>query len=171
MQSTNFGYHVTFTLYAIRLRECQFNHHFWPKYESIIHNNTSSREKVHPLLSIKHQNPPTYLFHNCFWLFSLLNSARYVHISLLIQTRWLLHWKKQSYGYRTCNVRITCGLLWRFYQLFGLSIWRHPFRIHWWTSDAMLILEKTDMDMLCRCADLQIFFTDCKFEVSHWAKI
>ncbi len=31
-----------------------------------------------------------------------------------------------------------CGLLWCFYQLFGLSFWRHPFTaehpllIHWW---------------------------------------
>ncbi len=24
-----------------------------------------------------------------------------------------------------------CGLLWCFYQLFGLSFWRHPFTAHW----------------------------------------
>ncbi len=33
------------------------------------------------------------------------------------------------------------AILWCFYQLFGLSIWRHPFtiqRIHWWTSDGMM---------------------------------
>ncbi len=27
------------------------NHHFWPNYQSIIHNHTYSCEKVHPLLS------------------------------------------------------------------------------------------------------------------------
>ncbi len=27
----------------------------------------------------------------------------------------------------TVMVWITCGLLWRFYQLLGLSFWRHPF--------------------------------------------
>ncbi len=42
---------------------------FFPNCESVIHNNASSSEKVHPLLS--HQNPPTYLFRNvldCFHL-------------------------------------------------------------------------------------------------------
>ncbi len=68
---------------------------------------------------------------------------------------WLFHWRKHYYGlwtlilvknvlmdlfftstqllsspdvnWWTGVVWITCGLLWCFYQLFGLSFWRHPF--------------------------------------------
>ncbi len=37
-----------------------------------------------------------------------------------------------------------CGLLWCFYQLFGLLFWRHPFTAdeHCWTSDVMLHFSK-----------------------------
>ncbi len=40
-------------------------------------------------------------------------------------------------------VWITCGLLWCFYQLFGLSFWRHPFTaehplLRQWCSDTFL---------------------------------
>ncbi len=69
----------------------------------------------------------------------------------------LFHWRKRFYGLWTrilvknifmelfqllssqdVNWWITCGILWCFYQLFGLSFWRHPFRIHWWASDGMI---------------------------------
>ncbi len=42
-------------------------------------------------------------------------------------------------------VWITCGLLWCFYELFGLSFWRHPFTAEdpWWASDAMLNFSKS----------------------------
>ncbi len=46
-------------------------------------------------------------------------------------------------------VWITFGLLWCFFQLFGLSFWRHPFTaylIHWWANDVMLHLSKSDED-------------------------
>ncbi len=33
----------------------------------------------------------------------------------------------QNVNWWTGVVWITCGLLWCFYQLFGLSFWRHPF--------------------------------------------
>ncbi len=33
----------------------------------------------------------------------------------------------QDVNWWTGVVWITCGLLWCFYQLFGLSFWRHPF--------------------------------------------
>ncbi len=38
----------------------------------------------------------------------------------------------------TGGIKIICGLLWCFYQLFGLSFWRHPFTAEdplvskWW---------------------------------------
>ncbi len=65
---------------------------FWINDLSIIHNDDSSGEKVHPLLS-SHINPPTYLFRTI--LFSFVKS---VHISLLIQMNWLFHWRKQYYS-------------------------------------------------------------------------
>ncbi len=48
-------------------------------------------------------------------------------VHYLIQERWLFHWR--------------C-----FYQLFGLSFWRHPFtaeRIHWWASEVVLNFSKS----------------------------
>ncbi len=105
-------------------------------------------------------------------------------IFLLIQTRWLFHWSNQYYGQLTCIsagnnglklktsytscsfsqdmncwtgvVWITCGLLWCFYQLFGLSFWRHPFTAEdpllstwcnatflqiWWRNKLIYILD------------------------------
>ncbi len=51
----------------------------------------------------------------------------------------------QDVNWWTGVMWITCGLLWCFYQLFGLSFWRHPFtaRIHWWESDVMLNFSKS----------------------------
>ncbi len=88
-----------------------------------------------------------------------------MQISLLIQTRLLFHWRKLYYGLWTRiwvkNILVmdlfqllasqginwwtgvewtTCGLLWCFYQLFGLSFWRHPFTAEdpllskWWNA-------------------------------------
>ncbi len=61
------------------------NHHVWPKYEFIIHNNFSTSEKVPLLLS-----PHIKIQHICFeWFwtvfFFLVNGARFVHNSLLVQ--------------------------------------------------------------------------------------
>ncbi len=99
-------------------------------------------------------------------------------MSLLIQTRPLFHWRKCYYGlwthilvkmldllqllssqdinWWTGVVWITCGLLWCFYQLFGLSFWRHPFTTEhpllskwcnaiflqiWWRNKLIYILD------------------------------
>ncbi len=105
----------------------------------------------YPLIS--YQNPLMYSF-KMVGEFSLVNSAWSVHISLLIQTRleksilWTedlyFSWKQR---FKVKNVLMnlflanrqlftskdlidwqeSCGLLWCFYQLFGLSLWRHPF--------------------------------------------
>ncbi len=127
------------------------NRHFQTRYKSIIHNNAPSSEKVHPVLSshIKiHQHICLELTLSvCKWWWS-------VHISLLIQPRQLenailciedsyFSLKQQfevKMSWWICLTSIfsphkmlidgleSCGLLWRFYQLFGLSFWRHPFR-------------------------------------------
>ncbi len=105
--------------------------------------------------------------HLCLELFCLVNSAWSVQISLLIQTRTLFHWRKSYYGlwtrilvknilmdlfqllsspdvnWWTGVVWITCALLWCFYQLFGLSFWRHPFTaehplLRHWCRDTFL---------------------------------
>ncbi len=104
-----------------------------------MHNNASSSKRVLPLLSshIKIHR------HICLELFSLVNMHLFVHISLLIQTKWFFHCWKHYYGLLETRVEvknvlmdlltdrlewwIICGLLRCFYQLFGLSSWRHPF--------------------------------------------
>ncbi len=100
---------------------------------SIIHNNTSSSEKVNLL----HQNPATYLFRavlscKCCLIcadfspdsyqttFSLDEALLLIMDSiLLIRSFWFHEMLTDGLEW--------CGLLWCFYQLFGLSFWRHPF--------------------------------------------
>ncbi len=76
--------------------------------------------------------------HICFGLFSIVNGAWSVHISLLIQTRPFFHlfyfylknmqlFTSQDVDWWTGVAWITCGLLWCFCHLFELSVWRHPF--------------------------------------------
>ncbi len=48
-------------------------------------------------------------------------SLKHFGLELFFYTNFLLH-KKFIDGLESC-----CGLLWCFYQLFGLSFWRHPF--------------------------------------------
>ncbi len=64
----------------------------------IMYNNTSVSSKSSkksipccPLTSKIHT-------HTCLELFWLVNGAWSVHISLLIQMRWLFHWRMQYYG-------------------------------------------------------------------------
>ncbi len=57
----------------------------------IINNNSSSSEKVIFLLSSRIKNH----WHICLELFSLVNGAWSLHISLLIQTRQILYLRKQ----------------------------------------------------------------------------
>ncbi len=45
-------------------------------------------------------------------------------------------------------VWITCGLLWCFYQLFGLSFWRHPF-----TAEHPLVSKWCNATFLQICSD------------------
>ncbi len=72
----------------------------------------------------------TYLFRA--GLFLLVNGARFVHISLLIQISlekailWIMDSYFRQFGLKW-KMWITRGLLRCFYQLSGLSFWRHPF--------------------------------------------
>ncbi len=59
-----------------------------------------------------------------------------------------------NYNWWTGVVRITCGLLWCFYQLFGLSFWRHPFTAEdpllseWWNATFLQICKIKTIDYL-----------------------
>ncbi len=131
--------------------------------------------------------------HICLELFWLVNGAWSVQISLLIQTRTLFHWRKSYYGlwtqilvenvlmldlfqllssedvnWWTGVVWITCGLLWCFYQLFGLSFWRHPFtaehplRRHWCNAIFLQIWwRKTHLHL--GCPEGEHIFMKCSF--------
>ncbi len=104
----------------------------------------------------------TKIFLNCFGLFSLVNGARSVHISLLIQTR---HWRhfftgESSYGYRIFlegNKEgkkkldlfhfdwIRVDFVWIIMFLSAIrthSDGNHSLqRIHWWASDVILMFD------------------------------
>ncbi len=68
----------------------------------------------------------------------------------------LFHWRKHYYGlccFSFCLLQMLtdglewCGLLWCFYQLFGLSFWRHPFTaehllLSKWCNDTFLKMKK-----------------------------
>ncbi len=61
-----------------------------------VHNNSSSSEKVHLLLSLTSKSRNIFVS-SCFGRFWLVNGAWSVQISLLIQTRTLFHYTKQYY--------------------------------------------------------------------------
>ncbi len=54
----------------------------------------------------------------------------------------------QDVNWWTGVVWITCGLLWCFYQLFGLSFWRHPF-----TADDPLVSKWCNATFLQICSN------------------
>ncbi len=76
---------------------------------------------------------------NMGWTFSLEEMLLWTHIlarsdglNLKKPLWWICLFQTQLFTSQDVNwwtgmVWITCGLLWCFYQLFGLSFWRHPF--------------------------------------------
>ncbi len=148
-----------------------------------VHNNASSSNKVYLLLSSRFKIYP-YICLEQFWTVlackrclicadfpldsedALLWSME----SYFIQNRWFeiknvlmvdLFLTNTAFLFTTCKVDrrgvvwITCGLLWCFYQLFGLSFCRHPFTAEeqfvskwcnatfhqiWWRNKLILIL-------------------------------
>ncbi len=54
----------------------------------------------------------------------------------------------QDVNWWTGDTWITCGLLWCFYQLFGLSFWRHPF-----TAEDPLVSKWCNATFLQICSD------------------
>ncbi len=73
--------------------------------------------------------------------FSLEEALLWTHI--LAGSNGLKFLVSPDINWWTGVVWITCGLLWCFYQLFGLSFWRHPFTaehplLRQWCSDTFL---------------------------------
>ncbi len=106
-----------------------------------------------------------------------------MQISLLNQTRPLFHWRNDPYfcqkyldgfvsalsspdvNWWTGVVWITCGLLWCFYQMFGLSFWRHPFTaehplLHFSKSD-----KETNSVNVSKCSANFHFWVNYSFNV------
>ncbi len=120
---------------------------FWTKYQSIVHNNTSSSEKAH-LLLFPHIKIYRYICLETFWTVlackRCLSCAYFSpdsdEITFSLEKEIL--WIEESYfskAFKHLNdgfIKNTCfcGLLWCFYQLFGHSFWRHPFT----TEDPLL---------------------------------
>ncbi len=109
---------------------------------SIIHNNASSSEKVR----LSHQ---IHLFRTVFtckqclicayildnfslqkvilWIQDSETRSNGLKLKILDLFLTIMLFTSQDVNWWTGVVWITCGLLWWFYQLFGLSFWRHPF--------------------------------------------
>ncbi len=128
------------------------NHRFWLKYESSIHNITSSREKV-ILFESGEKSAQIIQSDNGWSVIMNLDfgqkqqfEVKNVLIDLFLTNTHLL--ALQDVHWWSGVVWITCGLLWCFYQLFGLSFWRHPFTaedplLSKWCN-AMLYFSKSD---------------------------
>ncbi len=77
--------------------------------------------------------------------------------------KWQFKVKRWIYFLQTCSFSLLkmltdglewCGLLWCFYQLFGLSFWRHPFTAEhpleskWWNATFLQIQNKETNSLL-----------------------
>ncbi len=65
------------------------------------------------------------------WTFSVVEVVLWIMDSYFVQKVYSWNALMMDFSFHfnwwTGEVWITCGLLWCFYQLFGLSFWRHPF--------------------------------------------
>ncbi len=84
--------------------------------------------------SLMWEDKKWWLFHcrNCYYDYGLVicPEATVWNSNLLMMDLFLISTQLFNWQDVTCwtgVVWITCGLLWCFYQLFGLSFWRHPF--------------------------------------------
>ncbi len=138
------------------------NHHFLPKYQSIISNNASSSEKVHPL----------FWNHVCLICayfcpdsdeitFSLEKAILWIEDSYFSRKQWFkftdilmmdfVSYNTTSFTSADINwwigvVWTTCGVLWWFYNIFyySHSDGTHSLqRICWWANDVMLNVFKS----------------------------
>ncbi len=140
---------------------------------------------------VLHQNHNTYLFGtvlDCFHLLTALNLCiflswfrqDYLFAILFFTTLWIkqqfdVKKKKKHHdgfvSFKPCSISIqkmltdgleSCGLLWCFYQLFGLSFWRHPF-----TAEDQLVSKWCNATFLQICSDEE---TSCIFWVKYFFK-
>ncbi len=116
------------------------NHCFQLKYKSIIHNIAFPSEKVWIRREICTDQAP-FVSDNRRWTFSTegrvimdygctfwpkwgFEVKNILMMDLFLTNMQLL--SSQDVNWWTGVVWITCGLLWCFYQLIGLTFWRHP---------------------------------------------
>ncbi len=93
---------------------------------------------------------------NSGWTFSLVEALLLTHI-LAINNTLKLKFLNDGFGYykhtfidglEWCGLHNSMDLLWCFYQLFGLSFWRHPF-----TAEDPLVSKWCDAKFLQTCSD------------------
>ncbi len=99
----------------------------------MIHNNASSSEKV--VWSESGEKSAQIKRYYGLWTRILLKNVLMLALFELLSSQDVNWW--------TGVVWITCGLLWCFYQLLGLSFWRHPFTaehplLRQWCNDTFL---------------------------------
>ncbi len=145
------------------------------KIRVIIHNNASSSEKCSDLNQERnlHRSSTVYkpkqLYTNMWldlhvrdniimllWIMeSYFSQKQWFEFKNVLKTD-LFQLLSPDVNWWTGVVWITCGLLWCFYQLFGLSFWRHPFTAEhpllrqwcnatflqiWWRNKLIYILD------------------------------
>ncbi len=127
---------------------------FWPNSGNMANEASSSEKSPCPVV-LSHQNLPTYFCLELFWIvfackqclicayfspdsdetsIALKKAILWIEdlqfiialmMDLFLRNRQIF--ASQDINWWTGVVWITYGLLWCFYQLFGLSFWRHPF--------------------------------------------
>ncbi len=117
---------------------CRAEFLFKVNHGSISQNNTFFNEKVHLLLSSRIKIHQHICFDNCFELCLI------VHISHLIQTRWLFHWRIDDFKKNLKSSFSRVDYLWFIVMFsFSRSHGTHSLqRIHWWASDILLLMKK-----------------------------
>ncbi len=79
----------------------------------------------------------------------------------------------QNMNWWTGVVWITCGLLWCFYQLFGLSFWRYPFTAEdplvskWWNAAFLQIWWRNKLTYIWDGLRVSAFSANVRFQIIH----
>ncbi len=79
---------------------------------------------------------------------SIIMDSYFSYYTVLMDLLETQLFDSQDINWLTGVVRMTCGLLWCFYQLFGLSFWRHPF-----TAEDPLVSKWCNATFLQICSD------------------
>ncbi len=150
-----------------------YNSNFWAKYLSVIHRN-ALKKRMNKSLSpvvLLHQNQPIFCLErfwavftckrcliygslSCFWQEYFFTRESIIMEMTFILARMNLTTDKQLFTSQDINWSTAVGLLWSFYQLFGLSFWWHTFtaedpRVNKWCNATFLQIYSDEETNAC----------------------